>query len=103
MDLSQITTREFLRRAIENCMLRKLPEEIGTMDSNLVVLANGNLLTTIPASTIKSQVEKWDLGGNPIDSTEMEHLTKRFDLQLDKIQHTDSRDLKDTIVNQKYN
>jgi Leucine-rich repeat (LRR) protein len=68
---------------VRNCMLRKLPEEIGTMDSSLVVLANGNLLTTIPASTLKSQVEKWDLGGNPIDSTEMEHLTKRFDLQLD--------------------
>ncbi len=67
---------------VRSCTLRKLPEEIGMMDSNLVLLVHGNLLTTIPASTLKSQVEKWDLGGNPIDSIEIENLKKRFNIQL---------------------
>lgn len=65
------------------CMLRKLPEEIGSMDSNLVIFAPGNLLTNIPTSALKSQVAKWDLQGNPINNAEMERLTKRLDLTLE--------------------
>jgi Leucine-rich repeat (LRR) protein len=60
------------------CMIRKLPEEIGSMDSNLYVNARGNLLTLIPISAQKNHRKMWDLFENPIDSIEMDRLTKRF-------------------------